>query len=65
MKNRTFVQTAASCTSGSLPTFAAAAHEINLKLEGEWRLRGTKLAFAAAAPMAAFSLVNMDNHHSF
>jgi hypothetical protein len=32
--------TAAFDTLGSLPTFAAAAHEINLKLEGEWRLSG-------------------------
>ena len=34
---------------GSLPTFAAAAHEINAKSEGEWRHCGTFLPFAAVA----------------
>ncbi|MEY8099775.1 hypothetical protein AB9F29_20620 [Falsihalocynthiibacter sp. S25ZX9] len=38
---------------GSLPTFAAFAHEINVKSEGERRLCGTKCEFAATAPMVA------------
>jgi hypothetical protein len=37
---RTFGQGAASVELGSLPTFAAFAHETNVKPEGEWRQCG-------------------------
>ena len=40
---------------GSLPTFAAAAHEINAKSEGEWRHCGTFLPFAAHASFVTSS----------
>jgi hypothetical protein len=36
----TLVERAALVNLGSKPTFAAAAHEINLKLEGEWQFCG-------------------------
>jgi hypothetical protein len=39
---------------GSELPFAAAAHEINAKLEGERRLSGTKPTLRALGPMAAF-----------
>jgi hypothetical protein len=40
MKERTLAALQKVGSVGSLPTFAAAAHEINPKLEGEWRLCG-------------------------
>jgi hypothetical protein len=39
-KKPSFVRRAASVTLGSLPPFAAFAHETNAKPEGEWRQCG-------------------------